>query len=152
MKQVKYIREQYPDAEIHFHYIDIRSNGLLEDFYNSVKQDEKLHLHRGKVAKVIQDNSSDKLIVEAEDSLTGNLMQNAVEMVVLATGMEPTVKNLPIDKSLIDENGFFKSNGNGMIGCGLSTKPNDVASVVQEATGSVLQAIQTIKGNKNYGY
>ena len=74
-------------------------------------------------------------------------MQNAVEMVVLATGMEPTVKNLPIDKSLIDENGFFKSNGSGMIGCGVSTKPKDVASVVQEATGSVLKAIQIIKGN-----
>jgi quinone-modifying oxidoreductase subunit QmoA len=147
LKQAQYIREQYPDAEIHFHYIDVRSNGLLEDFYNSKKKDEKLHFHRGKVAKVIQDTSSDKLIVEAENTLTGNLMQNAVEMVVLATGMEPTVKNLPIDKALIDENGFFKSNGNGFIGCGVNTKPQDVASVVQEATGSVLKAIQTIRGN-----
>jgi quinone-modifying oxidoreductase subunit QmoA len=147
LKQAQYIREQHPDAEIHFHYIDVRSNGLLEDFYNSKKKDEKLHFHRGKVAKVIQDTSSDKLIVEAENTLTGNLMQNAVEMVVLATGMEPTVKNLPIDKALIDENGFFKSNGNGFIGCGVNTKPQDVASVVQEATGSVLKAIQTIRGN-----
>ena len=74
-------------------------------------------------------------------------MQNRVEMVVLATGMESTAKNLPIDKSLIDENGFIKSNGNGMISCGVSTKPKDVSSVVQEATGSVLKAIQIIKGN-----
>ena len=147
LKQANYIREQHPDAEIHFHYIDIRANGLLEDFYNSVKEDDKLHFHRGKVAKVFKDASSDKLIVEAENTLTGNLMQNAVEMVVLATGMESNAKNLPIDKSLIDENGFFKSNGNGMIGCGVSTKPKDVSSVVQEATGSVLKAIQQIKGN-----
>jgi len=147
LKQAKYIREQHPEAEIHFHYIDIRANGLLEDFYNSVKEDNKLHFHRGKVAKVFKDDSSDKLIIEAENTLTGNLMQNAVEMVVLATGMESTAKNLPIDKSLIDENGFFKSNGNGMIGCGVSTKPKDVSTVVQEATGSVLKAIQTIKGN-----
>jgi quinone-modifying oxidoreductase subunit QmoA len=147
LKQAKYIREQHPDAEIHFHYIDIRANGLLEDFYNSVKEDDKLHFHRGKVAKVFKDDASDKLIVEAENTLTGNLMQNAVEMVVLATGMESNAKNLPIEKSLIDENGFFKSNGNGMIGCGVSTKPKDVSSVVQEATGSVLKAIQTIKGN-----
>ena len=34
----------------------------------------------------------------------------------------------------------------GMIGCGVSTEPKDVASVVQEATGSVLKAIQKIKG------
>jgi quinone-modifying oxidoreductase subunit QmoA len=147
LKQAKYIREQHPDAEIHFHYIDIRSNGLLEDFYNSVKEDDKLHFHRGKVAKVFKDDSSGKLIVEAENTLTGNLMQNGVEMIVLATGMESTAKNLPIDKSLIDENGFFKSNGSGMISCGVSTKPKDVSSVVQEATGSVLKAIQIIKGN-----
>ena len=146
LKQANYIREQHPDAEIHFHYIDVRANGILEDFYNSVKKDEKLHFHRGKVAKVINEIASDKLIVEAEDTLSGNLMQNTVEMVVLATGMVPTVKNLPIDKSLVDENGFFISN-NGMIGCGVSTKPKDVASVVQEATGSVLKAIQSIKGN-----
>jgi quinone-modifying oxidoreductase subunit QmoA len=147
LKQAKYIREQHPDAEIHFHYIDIRANGLLEDFYNSVKEDDKLHFHRGKIAKVFKDDSSGKLIVEAENTLTGNLMQNAVEMVVLATGMESTAKGLPIDKALIDENGFFKSNGNGMIGCGVSTNPKEVAAVVQEATGSVLKAIQIIKGN-----
>ena len=147
LKQAKYIREQYPEAEIHFHYIDIRSNGLLEEFYNSVKEDEKLHFHRGKVAKVIKDKSSDKLIIEAEDSLTGNLMQNKVEMVVLATGMESTAKNLPIDKSFVDKNGFLNSHDNGIIACGVSTKPKEVASVVQEATGSVLKAIQTIRGN-----
>jgi len=147
LKQSRYIREQHPDAEIHFHYIDVRSNGLFEDFYNEVQKDPKIHFHRGKVGKVSRDESSDKLIVEAEDSLTGKIIQNKVELVVLATGMEPTVKKLPVDKSLIDENGFFKNNGNGMIGCGVSTEPKDVASVVQEATGSVLKAIQKIKGN-----
>ena len=147
LKQSQYIREQHPDAEIHFHYIDIRSNGLFEDFYNNVQKDEKVHFHRGKVAKVFSDTSSDQLIVEAENTLTGSLMQNSVELVVLATGMEPTVKNLPVDKTLIDTNGFFKSNCNGMISCGVNSKPKDVALVVEEATGSVLKAIQKIKGN-----
>ena len=154
LKHTNYIREQYPDAEIHVHYIDVRSNGLLEDFYNKVQGDDKIHFHRGKVAKVFQDNASGKLIVEAEDSLTGNLMQNAVEMVVLATGMEPAAKNLPINKTLIDVNGFIDSGGNGtsdlpngQFGCGVITNPKDVASTVQEATGSVLKAIQKIKRN-----
>ena len=147
LKQSNYIREQHPDAEIHFHYIDVRANGLFEDFYNNVQKDPKIHFHRGKVAKVVLDEPSGKLMVEAEDTLSGNLIQNKVELVVLATGMEPAVKKHPVDQSLVDENGFFKNNGNGMIGCGVSTKPKDVASVVQEATGSVLKAIQKIKGN-----
>lgn len=147
LKQAKYIREQHPEADIHIHYIDIRANGLYEDFYNEVSKDERIHFHRGKVAKVIEDPSSDKLIVEAEDSITGNLMQNSVEMVVLATGMEPTTKNIQVTNLTVDKNGFLISDKNGIIGCGVSTEPKDVSSVVQEATGAVLKSIQTIKGN-----
>ena len=117
------------------------------DFYNEVQKDDNVHFHRGKVAKVIKDESSDKLIVEAENTLSGKLKQNPVEMVVLATGMQPNVKDLPIDNSYIDENGFLKNNEDGMIGCGVSVQPKEVASVVQEATGAVLKAIQKIKGN-----
>ena len=58
-----------------------------------------------------------------------------------------TASKLPIDNSIIDENGFFKTNGAEVISCGVSTNPKDVASVVQEATGAVLKAIQIIKGN-----
>ncbi len=147
LKQAQYIREQHPDAEIHIHYIDLRAYGLYEDFYNNVTKDDKIHFHRGKVAKVIKDPSSDNLIVEAEDSITGNLMQNKVEMVVLATGMEPTTNDVPIKNLTVDEYGFLTDGNDGIIGCGVSTEPKDVASVVQEATGAVLKAIQTIKGN-----
>ena len=152
LKQTRYIREQNPDAEIHVHYIDIRSNGLLEDFYQNVQGDEKVHFHRGKVGKVSL-NKSGKLIVEAEDSLTGKLLKNEVELVVLATGMKPATANLKVDNSVIDKNGFLHFNGNGrnnqylQTGCGVITEPKDVAATVQEATGSVLKAIQIIKRN-----
>lgn len=145
LKHVRYIREQYPDAEVHIHYIDVRSSGLFEDFYSDVQKDEKVHFHRGKVAKVSRDATSDKLVVEAEDTLTGVRLKEMVDLVVLATGMKPMVQDLPIDRSSIDGNGFFISNGHGMIGCGVNTNPKDVASVVQEATGSVLKAIQSIR-------
>lgn len=145
LKQTKYIREQYPEANIHVHYIDVRSNGLLEEFYNLVQSDEKIHFHRGKVAKIFQDQTSKKLIVEAENSLTGNLMQNAVELVVLATGMKPSTSGIPVDKSSLDKNGFLELNGT--TGCGVITRPKDVAATVREATGSVLRVIQNIGRN-----
>jgi quinone-modifying oxidoreductase subunit QmoA len=153
LKQTQYIREQNPDAEIHVYYIDVRSNGLLEDFYKSVQGDEKIQFHRGKAGKVSKDDSG-KLIVEAEDSLTGKLIKNKVELVVLATGMKPATKGLHVDNSVFDANGFlhFNSNGNihaGQTACGVVTDPKDVASTVQEATGSVLKVIQNIKGNSS---
>ena len=158
LKHTRYIREQNPDAEIHVYYIDVRSNGLLEDFYQNVRDDEKVHFHRGKVGNVSFNNSTGKLVVEAEDSLTGKLMRNEAELVVLATGMRPSTNNLPVDKSLIDNNGFINFDGNsrvvssGQAACGVVTEPKDVASAVQEATGAVLsgltavrKAVQTIK-------
>jgi quinone-modifying oxidoreductase subunit QmoA len=147
LKQARYVREQYPEADIHIYYIDIRSSGLLEDFYNFVQQDNKVHLHRGKVAKVIDKDSGKSLVVEAEDTLSGKLMQQEVDMVVLATGMKPSTENLIIEKKQIDNNGFIISNGNGTIACGVVTKPQDVAATVREATGAVLRAIQIINRN-----
>ncbi len=153
LKQTRYIREQYPDAEIFIHYIDVRSNGLLEEFYHEVQNDEKVHFYRGKVGNVSINNSTGNLIVEAEDTLTGKKLFNEVELVVLATGMQPASDNLPVDKSVIDKNGFISINGSarinptGQFGCGVITEPKDVASVVQEATGSVLKAIQIIGRN-----
>jgi quinone-modifying oxidoreductase subunit QmoA len=145
LKQAKYVREQYPEAEIHIHYIDVRSCGLLEDFYSKVQKDEKIFFHRGKVAKVIQDVSTDRLLVVSEDCISGKLIKVPVDLVVLATGMQPSQGRLPLENDIFDKYGFIKFNGNGIAGCGVSTGPKDVASSVREATGAVLKAIQTIK-------
>ncbi len=147
LKHTRYIREQYPDAEMDIYYIDVRANGVFEEFYSEVSRDPKVHFHRGKVAKVSLDSSSGKLIVEAEDTLTGTRIKKSVELVVLATGMQPNVSGLPLDRSQIDGDGFLVSGGSGAIACGVNTRPKDVSAVVQEATGSVLKAIQAIKGN-----
>ncbi|MGC8748587.1 MAG: FAD-dependent oxidoreductase [Candidatus Kapaibacteriota bacterium] len=148
MKQANYVRSQYPEAKIHIFYIDLRANGILEDFYNRTKDDPLVEFHRGKVAKVVGNPNNHRLIVEAEDTLAGNLIRREVDIVVLATGMQPTTskKILPID-GLVDENGFLKSNlNNGIVGCGVCVAPKDVASVVQEATGAAMKAVVKIKG------
>ncbi len=148
MKQARYLREQYPDAEIHIFYIDLRAPGALEDFYSDTKEDEKIFWHRGKVAKVFKDYESQDLIVEAEDTMAGELKQKAVDMAVLATGMQPTLalNGALLDKSTMDENGFIRTDlSDSIIGCGTATGPKDVASCVQEATGAALKAIQIIK-------
>ncbi len=141
LKHVRYVREQNPDAEVHVYYIDVRSSGVFEDFYTAVQKDEKVHFHRGKVAKAFQDVSTGKMVVEAEDSMTGKLLQNSVDLVVLATGMRPASTGLPVNGSVIDKNGFLMEDGSDMIACGVVTEPKDVAAVVREATGAVAKAL-----------
>ena len=148
LKQVHYIRERYKDAEIHIFYIDIRSPGFFEDFYRNVERDENVFFHRGKVAKVIKDIESDKLIVEAEDTLTGSLQQMDIDLVVLATGMQPSAgKNGSPVKKYLDENGFLNDNSE-IIACGVCSNPQDVATTVQESTGAAMKAVINImEGN-----
>ncbi len=146
MKQARYIREQYPDSEIHIFYIDLRSPGVYEEFYQETDKDDRIFFHRGKVAKVLQQHGSMKLIVEAEDTINGGLKQAEMDMVVLATGMKPATDGLKAVKpDALDRNGFVKNNG--IIGCGVCSNPKDVAGSVQESTGAAIQAIHTIRGN-----
>jgi len=145
IKQAKYILEVNPDADVHIFYIDIRTPGVFEEFYSDSVKDGKIKFHRGKVAKVFKSNAGE-IIVEAEDTMTGNLMQMATEMVVLATGMKPNTELIKkFNPDILDKNGFVKTDAiNGISGCGVCTRPKDVAGVVQEATGTAMRAIHTI--------
>lgn len=147
MKHTNYIKTQYPKAKIHIFYIDLRANGVLEDFYTKTKSDPNVEFHRGKVAKVVKNPSNNRLIVEAEDTLTAVLTQKEVDLVVLATGMEPTTsKEKPPIDGILEENNFVRNDlSDGIIGCGACVRPNDVASVVQESTGAAMKAILKIK-------
>lgn len=143
MKQATYIRERYPEAEIHLFYIDVRSPGRLEDFYTKVQEDKKFVFHRGKVAKITENPENSNLILEAENTLTGQITKTEVDMAVLATGMVPnTLDDPPPIDTKFDDYGFIVSNGNdGVIGAGTLTRPFDVASSVQDATGAALKAL-----------
>jgi quinone-modifying oxidoreductase subunit QmoA len=138
IKQATYIREKYPEAEIYILYIDIRTPGRFEDFYVKVGEDKKIHFYRGKVAKVARNNG--QVIVSAENTLTGNIQDYEVDLLVLATGMVPNTSGLPI-KADTDEFGFL-SPDSAVISAGAINRPLDVASCVQDATGAALKALQ----------
>jgi quinone-modifying oxidoreductase subunit QmoA len=147
MKQATYVREQYPDAEIYIFYIDIRSPGRMEDFYTKVQEDEKFIFHRGKVGKITE-SSNNSLILEAENTLTGEIERTEVDMAVLATGMVPntTAEPPPLDTAL-DEFGFIAPDAvTGIVGAGVAMRPVDVATAVQDATGAALKAINAGAG------
>lgn len=146
IKQAQYIRNLYKDCEIHIYYIDIRTPGVFEEFYTTYTKDDKIFTHRGKVAKVVGNHNG--LIVEAEDTLAGSLVQRLHDLVVLAVGMKPNTHKLKmLMPEVLDRNGFVRTDiETGIIGCGVCTRPKDVASSVQESTGAVMRAIHNIKG------
>jgi len=140
LKQSRYVREQYPDSEIHIFFIDARTPGRWEDFYQNVEDDDKTIIHRGKVAK-IEDAGDGMVTVTAENTLTGGLEKVTVDLAILATGMQPTAKNeKPPVKANIDDFGFIWPGG--VIAAGVASGPKDVAASNQDATGAVAKALQ----------
>ncbi|MBT3225348.1 MAG: CoB--CoM heterodisulfide reductase iron-sulfur subunit A family protein [Deltaproteobacteria bacterium] len=149
LKQARYARLANPDAKIYIFYIDIRSPGKYEDFATEIQKDENIIMVKGKVAKVTQGQGGN-VVVEAEDILNGGKVSLEVDMVVLATGMESSMKgaNLP-DVVQLDENGFVAPNlqNHGILSAGVAKFPGDVNSSIQDSTGAALKAIQTVVGN-----
>ena len=148
LKQARYIRSQYPEAKIYIFYIDLRTPGRHEDFLAATQADPKIELIRGKVAKITADPSSGDLVVETEDTLSGQRVKPKVSLVVLATGMTPTpASGERIDCGVAlerDEHGFLADQQPqaGLLAAGCAKRPVDVAACVRDATGVALRALQ----------
>lgn len=149
LKQARYARVANPDAKIYIFYIDIRSPGKYEDFATEIQKDENIIMVKGKVAKVTQGQGGN-VVVEAEDILNGGMVNLEVDMVVLATGMESSIKGINVPEVVqLDENGFIAPNlqKHGILSAGVAKFPGDVNSSIQDSTGAALKAIQTVVGN-----
>lgn len=148
LKHATYIREQYPDTKVYIFYIDMRAPGYrYEKFYKKVKADENVEFIKGKVAAV-EDGGSGQVTVVAEDAVSGQKLYQTVDMVVLATGMQPTAANakLPASDLNYTDDGFIINDldKGGMFATGCANRPADVMMSNQNATGIALKAIQTM--------
>jgi quinone-modifying oxidoreductase, subunit QmoA len=147
LKQATYVRDKNPNAQAFIYFIDIRAQGKLEDFYVKVKQDEKLSLVKSKIALITEDPATHNLILEGEDTMSGQRVRETVDLVVLATGMEPATASVKVPAEVAyDDYGFITSDQpqSGIYGAGCIKRPADVAGVVQDATGAALRAIQSV--------
>lgn len=149
LKQATYIRERYPEAKIYIFYIDLRAPGArYEKFYQKIKADKNIILIKGKVAEVSEDPDTKNITVVAENAVTGEKIRQTAEMVVLATGMQPTAATVKLPADLkYTADGFIINDFDkgGMFAAGCANKPADVVSSNQNATGMALKAIQTLR-------
>ena len=147
MKQATYVREQLPEAEVSIFFIDIRTEGRLEDFYERSKLDEKLSFVKSKVANITED-ASGNLGLEGENTMTGEQIRSTFDLVVLATGMVPGTASVPLPAEVgYDDYGFMAPDTGlgGIVGAGCVKKPGDVATTVQDGTAAAIKAIQAAR-------
>jgi quinone-modifying oxidoreductase subunit QmoA len=146
LKQAAYLREQHPDCRVSIFYIDLRTPGRYDNFKNKILDDPKIRAVKGKVADA--QPAGDKVKLTVENAVTGIKGEETFDMVVLATGMQPSLAGQKLPAGLeVDEEGFIiGGEDKGIYAAGCAKLPLDVMKSAQSATGAALKAIQTVKG------
>ncbi len=98
IKNAVKIAELYPDAKVSIHYIDIRASGEGYEEYYRRAQEAGVSFVRGRVAEV--EESDGRTIIHYEDTLSGETLQEACDLVVLAVGMEANKDTEVLSKML----------------------------------------------------
>ena len=86
-KQARLVREHFPNSRVTVFYMDMRAYSKgSEEFYDSVRQAGVVY-RRGNPSEIIR--RGDRVVVRAEDTLTGEPVEVEADLVVLAVGMVP---------------------------------------------------------------
>ena len=143
--------------DVYIYYTDIRATGKgYEELYWRDQEAGVIFL-RGKVADIWK-NKNGKLVVVAEDTLTGNVTEEEFDLVALATAMIPPsgLKELSDKMRLsLGEDGFVQEKHpkldpvdsliTGVFACGCALSPKDVRDTVSDALGAASKASLFLK-------
>jgi quinone-modifying oxidoreductase, subunit QmoA len=148
LKQTHYVRESYPqDGKSTIYYIDIRAIDRFEDFYQKVQADPSVSFIKSKVARISLNESNGNVVTHGVNTEGYKRYANEHDLIVLAIGMEPSVKGASIPADIVaDSSGFIEADpANGAVfGAGCASNALDVNRAVQSATAAALRAIQVV--------
>ncbi|SKA97201.1 quinone-modifying oxidoreductase subunit QmoA [Paucidesulfovibrio gracilis DSM 16080] len=147
LKHVRYLRERYPEAKVVVYYIDLRTPGRYDKFKSLTVDDPNLSLVKGKVAAVAEDKDNNPILT-VENAVTGIKNDEQFDLVVLATGMQPSAAGEKLPAGLpVDEEGFIiGGEDKGIVAAGCAKLPLDVMKTAQSGTSAALKAIQNVVG------
>ncbi|AGK60363.1 CoB--CoM heterodisulfide reductase subunit A [Archaeoglobus sulfaticallidus PM70-1] len=157
LKNAFTIKERYPDSEIYVYYIDIRAFGrMYEEFFRRV-QEKGVRFVRARVADIIEVEDGN-LLLNYENTLSGEYEEKEFDLVVLAVGMEANNELATKLGISVGEDGFYEAvhpklrpsetNVRGIFLAGTSSGPRDIQDSIASAGLSASKAIHMmLKGS-----
>ncbi|MBE9492078.1 MAG: CoB--CoM heterodisulfide reductase iron-sulfur subunit A family protein [Bacteroidetes bacterium] len=155
LKLAHLVKEKIPEAEVYEYFIDMRAFGKgYEEFYERIKE-EGVHIIRGQTAKI--EERDDQLILRSEDILAGKLIEQKVDMAILAVGLEPREDAEELSKMLGIKQGeqgwFVEANSvddtvgtftGGITIAGVCQGPKDIPDAVAQGSAAASRVLQSI--------
>jgi len=161
-KEASIVKEANPDIDITIYYMDIRAYGKdFQQYYDHAK-DLGVRYIRGRPSNVYE-NKDKSLTVRYKDTLSGEIKEDIVNLLVLSTAIIPSKDNAKLAKILgieVDENNFFKqdnllqdpvqSTKDGIFLAGCIQGPKDIPDSVSMASGAAARAVAPVKNRERH--
>jgi len=146
-------------ARVYHFYIDLRAVGKgYEEFYERLQEEGAIFI-RGKAAEVVPHDG--RLLVRAEDSDLGRVVQIPVDMVILSAGLEPRRDAVEVAHTFglsRSADGFFlekhpklapvETASDGVFIAGTCQGPKDVPATVAQAGAAASAALAMMDKGK----
>ena len=152
LRFMKAIRHQNPEIQTSFFYIDIQPLGRsFESLLESCRQDEGMHLIRSLPSKVYGHRTSTDLRMRFIDPLSGEIVEEGFDLVVLSIGMTPR-QDADRIASLFqipkNEEGFYRSplEDSGIFLSGACKGPRDIPSTMIDAKAAAHRIVKYLGG------
>jgi heterodisulfide reductase subunit A len=148
------------ETEVYVFYIDIRATGKgYEEFIKRVQTEFGVKYVRGRVSKLYEEDG--KVMVRGTDTLLGEQVEVAADLVVLASGIQaaPGAKELAQKLNIsYDEFGFLKeghpklrpvdTNTAGVFLAGACQAPKDIPATVAQASATAAKVMGLLSQDK----
>jgi heterodisulfide reductase subunit A len=161
-KEASIVKEANPDIDIAIYYMDIRAYGKdFQQYYNHAKELGVKYI-RGRPSSVYE-NIDKSLTIRYRDTLSGDIKEDTVDLLVLSTSIIPSIGNKKLAEILgieVDENGFFQqesllinpiqSSKDGIYLAGCIQGPKDIPDSVSMASGAAAKAVAPVKDRERH--
>lgn len=155
VKQAIEVREKLPACEVYNFYMDMRMFGTgYEELYRDAQEKHNVTFIRGRVSEA-SENQEGRIVIKAEDTLSGRPLKMTVDLLVLLVGMVPArmVKDMKIDGGIPSSpdgflegiNGFTGMNRSPMPGlflAGTCTGPRSIPEAISDGRSAALEIMQ----------
>ncbi|RLI95404.1 MAG: hypothetical protein DRO94_00540 [Candidatus Altiarchaeales archaeon] len=154
LKEAKLIKDVSPETDVTVCYIDMRSYGVFDELYETLRRNHGVKFINGRPAEILENGN--KLKVRTEDILLGKPIELDADCVILSTGFVPDAETF--EKLNIKCNGEFPtayvnsilsddSNPHGVYICGSAAFPKGVSETISEARDIAMSIVNLLNND-----
>jgi heterodisulfide reductase subunit A-like polyferredoxin/coenzyme F420-reducing hydrogenase delta subunit len=151
LKEAKLVKDRFSDCEVYVAYMDLRTHGLGEGLYETLRDNLGVTFVRGKPSEVLSRDG--RLVVRTEDMLLGEDIEIEADAVVLSMGFVPDKEllaklRLPVEQDfpyeIVESPLSVDANPQGIYLAGSAAGPRGVADTLINARSVAGQAASVL--------